>query len=173
MTRLARSLAPAALALALGACTQAALPPDRDACLVGTWNPVGNGAAEWVERQAPGIRMAITHQAATLVLLDDGRYRQHTRIQASTTAPGGERARSDAHSSAAGQWRSVEGTLTLTPSGSDMGGTVKPDSGAAFILPEAQVQATDQAYTCRGDDLETRLQIPGIDDPIVQRYRRQ
>src|SRR5690606_13956593 len=173
MTRLASSLAPAALALALGASTQAALPPDRDACLVGTWNPVGNGAAEWVERQAPGIRMAITHQAATLVLLDDGRYREHTRIQASTTAPGGERARSDAHSSAAGQWRSPEGTLTLAPSRSEMGGTVKPDPGAAFILPEAQVQATDQAYICRGDELETRLQIPGIADPIVQRYRRE
>lgn len=161
------------LALVLAAAPVAA----RDACLVGSWSPVGNGAAEWVQRQAPGMRMAVTRQVATLELAADGSYRLQAQVEARASGAGGASARSDGRFSAQGRWTSSEGRLTLAPAASDGDGQVEMSSaagaGTRFALPDAPAQPTTQEYTCRGGELETRMRIPGIADPIVQRYRRQ
>ena len=163
-------------ALALAACLPTTPAQAGDACLVGTWSPQGNGAAEWVQRQAPGMKMAITHQVATLVLAADGSYRQQSQIQASATGQHATSARSDARFSARGRWSSEAGRLTLTPSESEMDGKVELGSGSGggttMALPESPAQTASHEYSCRGGELETRMKIPGIADPIVQRYRR-
>ena len=163
-------------ALALAGCLPTTPARAGDACLVGSWSPQGNGAAEWLQRQAPGMKMAVTRQAAILVLAADGSYRQQSRIQASATGPDAASARSDGRYSAHGRWSSEAGRLTLSPSASDVDGQVElatgDGAGTAIAMPRSPAQATSLEYTCRGDALETRVRIPGSADPIVQRYRR-
>ena len=163
--------------LALTACLPTAPAQARDACLVGSWSPEGNGAAEWVQRQAPGMKMAITRQVATLVLDADGSYRLQSQIQARATGQGAASARSDGRYSAQGRWSSEAGKLTLAPSASKADGKVELASGdgagTTIAMPDSPARTTSHEYTCRGGELETRMQIPGIADPIVQRYRKQ
>lgn len=165
-------------ALALAACLPTAPAQARDACLVGSWSPEGNGAAEWVQRQAPGMKMAITQQVATLILAADGSYRLQSQIQARATGQGSTlSARSDGRYSAQGRWSSEAGKLTLVPSASKMDSKVELASGdgagTTIAMPESPAQTTSHEYTCRGGELETRMKIPGSADPIVQRYRKQ
>jgi len=146
-----------------------------DPCLVGTWEPEGNGAAEWVQRQAPGMKMAVSRQAASLHLGADGRYRLHAQVQAAGERDG-IRARSDGRFAAQGGWRSADGSLTLTPSSSDTDATTElsgKGGRVSFKTPRGDTRPTTQQYRCRGSELETRMQIPGVTDPIIQRYRRQ
>ena len=103
-------------ALTLAACLPTAPAQARDACLVGSWSPEGNGAADWVQRQAPGMKMAITRQVATLVLAADGSYRLKSQIEARATGQGSASARSGGRFSAQGRWSSEDGKLTLAPS---------------------------------------------------------
>lgn len=147
----------------------------RDACLVGSWSPVGNGAAEWIQRQAPGLRMAVTQQAASLRLDADGSYSLQSEIHAEAGDPA-RSARSLGTFSARGTWASADGTLSLVPAASSTNGRVEMRSAAGttgFALPDAPAQPTRQQYRCAGDGLETRLRVPGNSEPIVQRYRRQ
>ena len=52
----------------------------------------------------------------------------------------------------------------------DGAGTAEADTTIA--MPRSPAQATSHEYSCRGGELETRIRIPGVADPIVQRYRR-
>ena len=148
----------------------------RDTCLVGHWSPVGNGAAEWVQRQAPGMKMATPQQAASLTLRADGGYSARSQMQAEATS-GAMSARSGGSFSAQGGWSSSGGQLTLTPSASSMDGTMQISAGkgppVGAKMPKAAAQPTTYQYSCSGPTLETRMRIPGVADPIVQRYRRQ
>ncbi len=166
-------LAMLAVSLA-GGCAAPAVA--RDACLVGSWTPLGNGAADWVRRQAPGMRMAITQQAANLRLDVDGSYRAQAQVEAEASGPS-RRARSNAAYSASGSWTSADGRLTLAPATSASRGAVEVGPGdgrsSRMALPAATAQPAMQEYSCSGDTLETRMRIPGSADPIVQRYRRQ
>ncbi|TYT26520.1 copper resistance protein NlpE [Luteimonas viscosa] len=148
----------------------------RDACLVGSWSPVGNGAAEWVQRQAPGMKMMVTQQVATLRLGADGHYSLQSQVRAEAGNEG-RSARSDGTFSARGSWSSADGKLTLAPTASTTDGKVELGAGngptTGFALPKSGAQATIHEYACKGDVLETRMPIPGVADPIVQRYRRQ
>lgn len=161
---------------ALAAGVPAAPAMARDACLVGHWTPDGNGAADWVQRQAPGMRMMVTRQVATLRLGADGDYSLQSQVRAEA-ANAGVAARSNGAFSARGRWHSAGNQLTLAPAASTTDGTVELAAGngrsTGFALPKSGAQATVHEYTCRGDVLETRLRIPGVADPIVQRYRRQ
>lgn len=172
-----RAPSPLAHAVVLALALVAAPAAARDACLVGSWSPVGNGAAEWVQRQAPGMRMAVTRQVASLELAADGSYRLQAQVQARASGGSGASARSDGRFSARGRWTGSDGKLTLAPAASDADGHVELSSpgggGTRFAMPDAPAQATTQDYTCRAGELETRMRIPGIADPIVQRYRRQ
>ncbi|WP_202844981.1 hypothetical protein [Luteimonas saliphila] len=147
----------------------------RDTCLVGSWSPVGNGAAEWIQRQAPGMKMAVTQQAALLRLEADGRYSLRSQVQAEAGAQG-KSARSHGTFSARGTWTSADGKLSLVPSASATDGKVEIGANgrsAAMALPESTAQTTTHEYRCAGAELETRMRVPGHGDPIVQRYRRQ
>ena len=148
----------------------------RDACLVGTWSPVGNGAAEWVQRQAPGMKMMIQQQAATMQLRGDGSYQMDSQIQAQASQAG-MGARSQGRFSASGQWSSAGAELTLVPAKTDMDASLSMSSGKrsmpAIRLPKGEAKPTVHEYRCSGAELETRMRIPGSADPIVQRYRRQ
>lgn len=148
----------------------------RDACLVGRWSPDGNGAAEWVQRQAPGMKMMVTRQVATLRLNDDGSYSLQSQLRAES-ANDGLTARSDGTFSARGSWSSADGKLTLAPTASTTDGKVELGAGdgrsTGFALPRSGAQNTIHEYACAGDTLETRMRVPGVADPIVQRYRRQ
>lgn len=164
------------LLLTVAAGLSAAPAMARDACLVGRWSPQGNGAAEWVQRQAPGMKMMVTQQVATLRLGADGSYSLQSQVRAEA-ANDGRTARSDGTFSARGSWSSADGKLTLAPTASTTDGKVELDAGngrsTGFPLPKSGAQNTIHAYACKGDMLETRMRIPGAADPIVQRYRRQ
>lgn len=161
---------------ALAAGVPAAPAMARDACLVGRWTPEGNGAAEWVQRQAPGMKMLVTQQVATLRLGADGDYSLQSQVRAEA-ATAGVTARSDGAFTARGSWRSAGNQLTLAPAASTTDGKVELGAGngrsTGFALPKSGVQTTVHEYVCTGDVLETRMRIPGVADPIVQRYRRQ
>ena len=162
--------------LAMAAGLTAAPAMARDACLVGHWSPDGNGAAEWVQRQAPGMKMMVTQQVATLRLAADGSYSLDSQVRAEA-ANQGLTARSNGNFSARGSWGSADGKLTLAPTASTTDGKVELGSGngrsTGFALPKSGAQNTVHEYACKGDVLETRMRIPGVADPIVQRYRRQ
>ena len=169
-----RMAAAAALLAMAGAWAPSALA--GDACLVGSWTPVGNGAAEWVQRQAPGMKMMVQQQVATMQLRGDGSYRLDAQVQAQAGHQG-MGARSQGRFSASGQWSSRDGELTLVPVKSDMDASMVlsngKDAAPAMKLPGGQARPTVHQYRCSGADLETRMRIPGSKDPIVQRYRRQ
>lgn len=162
------------LALVAGLSAPAAMA--RDTCLVGNWSPVGNGAAEWVQRQAPGMKMATPQQVASLSLHADGSYNARSQVR-TEAASGTMSARSGGSFSAQGGWSSSGGQLTLTPSASSMDGSMEISAGKGppvqLKLPKAAAQPTTYQYGCSGPALETRMRIPGVADPIVQRYRRQ
>jgi len=165
------------LVLALAAPLAAASPAD---CLVGRWEPDGNGAAEWVQRQAPGMQMAIQQQAAELELRADGSYSAWAQVQAQAGAGGsGLHGSSRAQLTARGRWSADAGTLTLVPdaSASQASGSLEVGNGRGLAqklkLPQLRPQASSQQYSCSGQLLETRTQIRGVADPVVQRYRRK
>ncbi len=147
-----------------------------DPCLVGTWEPQGNGAAEWVQRQAPGMKMAVTRQAGSIQFGADGAYRLSAQVQAAAAGRDGIQARSTGKFAAQGRWSTAGGNLTLTPSASDIDGRTELSGKGGRMsmrMPDTGSRPTTQAYTCSGGELETRMQVPGVADPIVQRYRRQ
>lgn len=160
--------------LALVSC--AATAQARDACLVGSWSPVGNGAAEWIERNSRGMRLQINHQVARMRLDADGRYHVASEIDASS-ALGRQGARGTTTYAASGRWTSEGGKLTLTPSRTEVEGSVAIHAGdgrtTRMAIPDQGGGATTQAYRCSGDSLETRIQLPGFADPIVQRFERE
>ncbi|NLW96056.1 hypothetical protein [Luteimonas wenzhouensis] len=162
------------LVLAAGACAGPAA--GRDACLVGRWKPVGNGAAEWIARQGSGLRVAVHNQVASMRLDADGRYWAGSTIDASSSL-GGRSARGTATHAASGTWTSANGTLVLQPSQADSGGSVEVRAGdgraTRMPIPAQGGGALAQEYRCSGDTLETRIRIPGSNDPIVQRFVRE
>lgn len=159
--------------LCVGVCTASAAASDR--CLVGRWQPDGNGAAEWMQKTMPGMRVSVDQQQGELELRADGRYVAHNRLQTRATSPG---ARGSAEGSfqAAGTWRAAEGHLTLVPERGGASGhmDVESRSGGRVrqALPSAAASTTRFAYRCSGERLETTLQVPGSSVPMVQRYRR-
>ncbi|MGY1410831.1 MULTISPECIES: hypothetical protein [unclassified Luteimonas] len=164
------------LLLVLAATVAAPHAAAGDACLAGDWSPVGNGAAEWMQRQVPGMKMAVTEQVATLHLGGDGSYSLGAQLRAEAGQQG-RSARSDGTFSAQGRWTSADGRLTLVPTASDTEGRVEMRAGdgrsTGFALPRSTAQTTVHEYACSGDTLETRMPIPGSAHPIVQRYQRR
>jgi hypothetical protein len=159
--------------LCAGLCAAPAAASDR--CLIGRWQPDGNGAAEWMQRTAPGMRVSVDQQQGELELRADGRYVAHNRLQTRATSQGA-RGTAEGSFQAAGTWRAAEGHLTLVPERGGASGhmDVESRSGGRVrqALPSAAATTTRFGYRCSGDGLETSLQIPGSGVPMVQRYRR-
>src|SRR5690606_4604050 len=90
---------------------------------------------------------------------------------------GGRSARGTATHAASGTWTSANGTLVLQPSQADSGGSVEVRAGdgraTRMPIPAQGGGALAQEYRCSGDTLETRIRIPGSNDPIVQRFVRE
>ncbi|KAF1686853.1 hypothetical protein B1992_05520 [Pseudoxanthomonas broegbernensis] len=167
----------AATALLFAAGMAATIPAMAvDACLVGTWSPEGNGAAEWVQRQSPGMKVLVQQEVATLRLNADGSYSAQARMRMEGRAAQ-VAARSGGSFSAQGGWSASGDRLTLVPSASRLDGTVDVSAGKAGTrghrLPSKAARPTAYQYACGTGTLETRMRIPGVSDPIVQRYRRQ
>jgi hypothetical protein len=165
------------ITLALGLLVPlAALASPADPCLVGHWQPEGNGAAEWVQRQAPGMRMGIQQQVADMWLRADGSYSVQAQLR--TRADGADlQGRSQASFAGQGRWSAHGNQLTLTPVSGQSDGDLEVGNarGAShrFRLPAFKPQPTVQHYSCTASTLETRMQVRGVADPIVQRYRRK
>ena len=159
--------------LCAGLCAAPAVAADR--CLVGRWQPDGNGAAEWMRKTMPGMQVSVDQQQGELELRADGRYVAHNRLQ-TRAASAGTRGSAEGSFQAAGTWRAAEGHLTLVPERGGASGhmDVESRSGGRVRqpLPGAPASTTRFAYRCSGERLDTTLQIPGSSVPMVQRYRR-
>lgn len=147
-----------------------------DACVVGTWEPVGNAATDWMQRNAPGMQVAIAQQQGTLEFRPDGSYAAGGRAEATATGAGGMSATTrDAQFQAQGRWSTAGGRLTLHPSRESTSGTMKIQVPGGRTLempmPRGPAQVQDMQYACSGAELETRMAIRNA-TPIVQRYRR-
>ena len=162
--------------LALATLTMAGHVHAADTCLVGSWEPVGNGAADWVQRQSPGMKAMVQQQVASLRLEADGSFRAQAQLR-STTEVDGIRGSSNGNHATQGTWSSSGNQLTLTPSSSQNHGELSVGAGKAsplrMKLPQFKAQPSLQQYTCTATTLETRMQIRGVADPILQRYRRR
>lgn len=146
----------------------------RDPCLVGRWAPVGNGAAEWLQRAVPGMRASVPVQSAVLELRRDGMFTAYADSHGQVRAP---RLRGDVQGRFAsrGTWRGAAGRLDLVPRQQAIAGRLSITDGArrhTQALPQGPASPTAYAYTCAGAGLTTRMNVPGSSIPLVQRYRR-
>ena len=147
-----------------------------DACVVGKWQPLGNAAAEWMRRNAPGINVAVANQQGTLEFRADGSYVAAGSAEASASASNGTRAQTrDARFQASGTWSASADTLTLRPARESVRGSMQmttPDGRSIDLpMPSGAPAVQRMAYTCAGAALETRTPMPNA-TPIIQRYRR-
>lgn len=147
-----------------------------EACVIGKWQPLGNAAAEWMRRNAPGINVAVANQQGTLEFRADGSYVAAGRAEASASASSGVRAQTrDARFQASGAWSASGATLTLRPARESVRGSMQmttPDGRRIDLpMPSGAPAAQRMAYTCDGAVLETRTPMPNA-TPIIQRYRR-
>jgi len=164
----------AALAL-LGAC----LPAVAGAapCLVGTWEPIGNAAAEWMQKNAPGARLAIDRQQAAISFRADGTYATDAAVDATVSSAAGGSARTrGTRFQASGTWSTEGDTLVMKPSRESVRGDMEvagPNGARIRVpLPSGAPQVQRLQYRCAGAGMETRMAIPNA-TPIVQRYRRK
>lgn len=147
-----------------------------DACVVGKWQPLGNAAADWMRRNAPGINVAVANQQGTLEFRADGNYVAAGSAEASASASNGTRAQTrDARFQASGTWSATADALTLRPAREAMSGRMQmttPDGRRIDLpMPSGAPAVQRMAYTCAGVTLETRTPMPNA-TPIIQRYRR-
>lgn len=110
----------------------------RDACLVGRWAPVGNGAAEWLERAVPGMRASVPVQAGVLELRRDGTYAAHAAGRGEVQS---RHLRGDMQGrfAARGTWRGAAGRFELVPVHQSIDGRLAVTDGArrhAAALPQ-------------------------------------
>lgn len=150
-----------------------------DACLVGTWEAVGDGAGAWMARNLPpGLHVATTWRNGGFRFDADGRYAAHAGLDAQATLSDGSRARTrgPAATASEGRWETEAGHLLLQSGRERAHGAIEaiaPDgTHSTHPLPIAGRGAVQLGYTCSADALVTRKTFPGIADPLVQRYRR-
>lgn len=146
-----------------------------DACIVGTWQPIGNAAAEWMQRNAPGIRVAVEQQQGALEFRADGSYAAAGSATAKASSENMSATTRDTRFQAQGTWSTDGGRLTLRPSRESMSGTMKiqgPNGRTIEMpMPKGPAQVQEMQYACGATELETRMAIRNA-TPIVQRYKR-
>jgi hypothetical protein len=167
----------AAIMLALACSTPSAAESENlDSCLVGTWAPANNGAAEWMARNAPGMNASSSISEGTLTLRSDGSYSASADIFATTFPDGGYGSgRSTMGARAAGYWAAGEGRLVLAPSMEALAGGYKVNiegQTSVEIYEGGASGLLSYGYSCSGESFETRMAIPGTADPMVQIYRQ-
>lgn len=149
-------------------------------CLIGNWEPVGNGAVEWMRRNAPGMQMSLGAMNGVLELKTDGSYTAGGRLSVAEkqiSSAGETRAQAEMEAHSVGRWSIGNGTLTLSPTRETMSGQmqiVHPD-GSHHVVPMPSAGAmgpTQYQYVCSGDRLETQMHFPGMADPMIQSYTR-
>lgn len=149
----------------------------QDRCLVGSWQPQGNAMLEWMQRRHPGMPMQFRQEGARLVFRADGSYRADMRGEASAGRADGMAARLGGQFGGSGRWSTSADTLVLAQ-GEDRGDVdleVKQRGSlmSRIKLPKGNGQPQSFGYRCDGDHFETRMQMPGTDDVVVQPYRRE
>lgn len=148
----------------------------RDSCLVGTWTPTNNGAAEWMARNVPGMNLSSSISDGTFTLRSDGSYSASASIVAMAYPEGGGGSGHSAMDARAeGYWTAMEGRLVLSPTMEALEGTYEITIEGHTSVEGVEVGPggpLSHSYSCSGDSFETRLAIPGTADPMVQSYRR-
>jgi hypothetical protein len=153
----------------------AALPAAAaDPCLVGRWEPVGNAAGEWMQRNAPGLQVQAAQQG-TLEFLADGTYVAGGSGQAQVAATQAQAEVRDLRFQARGTWSTEGATLVLQPTAGSMDGTMRIQGPAGRTIevpmPRGAAQPQRLQYACSSDGLQTRMAVRNA-TPVVQRYRR-
>lgn len=166
----------AAMILAVVCFAAPAAAETRDSCLVGTWTPTNNGAAEWMARNVPGMNISSSISDGTFTLRSDGSYSASASIVAMARPEGGRGSgRSVGDARAEGYWTAMEGRLVLSPTMEALEGTYELNSeGHTSVVPleVGPGGPVSYDYSCSGDSFETQLAIPGTADPMIHSYRR-
>lgn len=144
-----------------------------DACLPGRWAPQGHGAAEWMARNAPGMKVQVQQQQGAMVFKADGTYTVaqavRGKVQPSANVPAGTM---QSEFQSRGRWRAQGGTLVLEPEQGASAGKLDMQGRSTRTRMAMPNQTSRVAYSCSGDRMETRMQMPGHKEPIVQRFQR-
>jgi len=169
------AFASAAVMLALVCSAAPAAADTWDPCLVGTWTPTNNGAAEWMARNLPGMNMSTTISDGTFTMRSDGSYSASASIVAMSRPDGGGSGRLEMDPWTEGYWTGMDGRLVLSPSVEALEGTYEVTIDGRTLVDGIEVGPggpLSHSYSCSGDTFETQLAIPGTADPMIQSYRR-
>jgi hypothetical protein len=145
-----------------------------DACVVGSWQLTGGGAAEWMRRQ--GVPGNFSTSGESVTFRADGSY--VTGVASGSMdveARDGSRGQGHMAAQAGGRWSTAGGVLNLC---ADMqalsgGGTVTSPRGGSgtFRIPGAPPMNSSERYTCAGANLDTERDIPRA-PPMPFHYTR-
>jgi hypothetical protein len=143
-----------------------------DACLIGSWQLVGGGAAEWMRRQGIPITASVSNQ--TITFRRDGTYiTGAVQGQAEIELREG-RGEGEIAAQAGGRWSTNGGVLNLCADMQALAGraTVHTPSGSRTmpIGPAPPVNSSER-YTCGGDSFHSERDIPG-GPPMPFQYAR-
>lgn len=149
-----------------------------DACVVGVWEESGGGAVEWMRRQfPPGV--SIPHarvEGGVTVLQADGKYFTAPRTADLTmlfeSSEGVTRGDGSAVYQGSGRWSAEGGKLNMCQDAGTVSGHATMKGLTLPIPPQPPAGNITMDYSCSGNQMETRLPIPGVADPITTRYTR-
>ncbi len=148
----------------------------RDACVVGQWEPIGNGVRDWMQQQAPAMQVSIRDQQAKIHLKADGHYATAAQAEVSAQQDELRAVTQQASYRAQGTWTADDGLLVLSPDAQNSDGKMEVSIPGGrrlrLPMPRGSMRATQLQYRCSETSLETRMSMPNSDVPVVQRYRR-
>lgn len=146
---------------------------ETDACLFGTWQLTGGGAAEWVSRHGLPGRYSTANE--TMTFRRNGGFITGVVQATADTRIGDSGGHGEAVAQSGGRWSARDGRLNIC---SDMqmlsGQTVitTPEGRRVVIpVPEAPPSSSSISYACSETTLRTEVPIPGS-PPIVSEYTR-
>lgn len=145
----------------------------RDSCVVGTWQLVGGGPAEWMRRQ--GVPDNISVSNGIVQFRADGTFvTAISRADIDQRYDPDVRVQGQVRSQATGRWSTSGGRLNLCESTQAGDGAVGISTEhAATIIPNVSSppSASREAYTCAGGSLNTEREMRGM-SPMPFNYAR-
>lgn len=160
-------------------CNACAGVTTADQCLVGNWQEISGGAAEWIRSNlSHGVRAQASINRQAMTLGADGNF-STTPLSGTFSLDAGPDGRSEgrvANVQSSGRWSSSDGRLHLCPAIQtyDAQARMITRSGGAIPipLPAASVPVPKSlTYTCIADTLHTELPIPGM-PPLSTTFKR-
>lgn len=145
-----------------------------DACLIGSWQLTGGGAAEWM--RAMGAPANISTANETITFRTDGTFVTGA-FQGSMEGetPGGGHVDGDMQAQAGGRWSTSGGVLNLCADMQSLSGSARVTSrrgrtGMVSVGPAPPTNSSER-YSCAGATLNTERDIPGA-PPMPSQYTR-